>query len=116
MTLTSRTGLQISAGQKSAIRKFMPFYSFPLEMAMCSLQFDSRQGQCIKNTSIHTLNESIECQMLYDLSVSLQAFDSVCGRKLSKAGVSLLKPEPRLRGAADSVLNTVRTLPCHIIR
>uniref|UniRef100_A0A8D3ABI8 Abhydrolase domain containing 16A, phospholipase n=1 Tax=Scophthalmus maximus TaxID=52904 RepID=A0A8D3ABI8_SCOMX len=35
--------------------------------------------------------------------------------KLSKAGVSLLKPEPRLRGAADSVLNSVRTLPCHII-
>uniref|UniRef100_A0A8D3ABF2 Abhydrolase domain containing 16A, phospholipase n=1 Tax=Scophthalmus maximus TaxID=52904 RepID=A0A8D3ABF2_SCOMX len=36
-------------------------------------------------------------------------------QKLSKAGVSLLKPEPRLRGAADSVLNSVRTLPCHII-
>uniref|UniRef100_A0A6Q2ZIT5 Monoacylglycerol lipase ABHD16A n=1 Tax=Esox lucius TaxID=8010 RepID=A0A6Q2ZIT5_ESOLU len=37
-------------------------------------------------------------------------------RKLpSKAGVSLLKPEARLRGAADSVLNSVRTLPCHII-
>uniref|UniRef100_A0A7N9AQZ4 Abhydrolase domain containing 16A, phospholipase n=1 Tax=Mastacembelus armatus TaxID=205130 RepID=A0A7N9AQZ4_9TELE len=35
--------------------------------------------------------------------------------KLSKTGVSLLKPEPRLRGAADSVLNSVRTLPCHII-
>uniref|UniRef100_A0A6Q2XLG0 Monoacylglycerol lipase ABHD16A n=1 Tax=Esox lucius TaxID=8010 RepID=A0A6Q2XLG0_ESOLU len=33
----------------------------------------------------------------------------------SKAGVSLLKPEARLRGAADSVLNSVRTLPCHII-
>uniref|UniRef100_A0A8D0AXG6 Abhydrolase domain containing 16A, phospholipase n=1 Tax=Sander lucioperca TaxID=283035 RepID=A0A8D0AXG6_SANLU len=42
-------------------------------------------------------------------------FDSVFDRKLSKAGVSLLKPEPRLRGAADSVLNSVRTLPCHII-
>uniref|UniRef100_A0A673CG11 Abhydrolase domain containing 16A n=1 Tax=Sphaeramia orbicularis TaxID=375764 RepID=A0A673CG11_9TELE len=36
-------------------------------------------------------------------------------RKLSKAGVSLLKPEPRLRGAADNILNSVRTLPCHII-
>uniref|UniRef100_A0A8C2XJY5 Abhydrolase domain containing 16A, phospholipase n=1 Tax=Cyclopterus lumpus TaxID=8103 RepID=A0A8C2XJY5_CYCLU len=35
--------------------------------------------------------------------------------KLSKAGVSLLKPEPKLRGAADSVLHSVRTLPCHII-
>uniref|UniRef100_A0A3B4UMM8 Abhydrolase domain containing 16A, phospholipase n=1 Tax=Seriola dumerili TaxID=41447 RepID=A0A3B4UMM8_SERDU len=42
-------------------------------------------------------------------------FDSIIDRKLSKAGVSLLKPEPRLRGAADSVLNSVRTLPCHII-
>uniref|UniRef100_A0A8C8GDM4 Monoacylglycerol lipase ABHD16A n=1 Tax=Oncorhynchus tshawytscha TaxID=74940 RepID=A0A8C8GDM4_ONCTS len=34
---------------------------------------------------------------------------------LSKAGVSLLKPEPKLRGAADSVLNSLRTLPCHIV-
>lgn len=39
-----------------------------------------------------------------------------CNRKLSKAGVSLLKPEPRIRGATDGVLNSVRTLPCHIIR
>uniref|UniRef100_H3CRE8 Abhydrolase domain containing 16A, phospholipase n=1 Tax=Tetraodon nigroviridis TaxID=99883 RepID=H3CRE8_TETNG len=36
-------------------------------------------------------------------------------RKLSKAGVSLLKPEPRTRGAADGVLSSVRSLPCHII-
>uniref|UniRef100_A0A8C2XFK0 Abhydrolase domain containing 16A, phospholipase n=1 Tax=Cyclopterus lumpus TaxID=8103 RepID=A0A8C2XFK0_CYCLU len=43
------------------------------------------------------------------------AFDTVLNRKLSKAGVSLLKPEPKLRGAADSVLHSVRTLPCHII-
>uniref|UniRef100_A0A674MRJ4 Abhydrolase domain containing 16A, phospholipase n=1 Tax=Takifugu rubripes TaxID=31033 RepID=A0A674MRJ4_TAKRU len=35
--------------------------------------------------------------------------------KLSKAGVSLLKAEPRIRGAADGVLHSVRTLPCHII-
>nr|XP_057909310.1 phosphatidylserine lipase ABHD16A [Doryrhamphus excisus] len=35
--------------------------------------------------------------------------------KLSKAGVSLLKPEPRLRGAADGMLRSVRTLPCHIV-
>uniref|UniRef100_A0A4W5M6P8 Abhydrolase domain containing 16A, phospholipase n=1 Tax=Hucho hucho TaxID=62062 RepID=A0A4W5M6P8_9TELE len=34
---------------------------------------------------------------------------------LSKAGVSLLKPEPKLRGAAESVLNSLRTLPCHIV-
>uniref|UniRef100_A0A673YFY8 Abhydrolase domain containing 16A, phospholipase n=1 Tax=Salmo trutta TaxID=8032 RepID=A0A673YFY8_SALTR len=31
------------------------------------------------------------------------------------AGVSLLKPEPKLRGAADSMLNSLRTLPCHIV-
>uniref|UniRef100_A0A671NNV2 Protein ABHD16A-like n=1 Tax=Sinocyclocheilus anshuiensis TaxID=1608454 RepID=A0A671NNV2_9TELE len=35
--------------------------------------------------------------------------------KLSKGGVSLLRPEPKHRGAADSVLNSVRTLPCHIL-
>uniref|UniRef100_A0A671SW61 Uncharacterized protein n=1 Tax=Sinocyclocheilus anshuiensis TaxID=1608454 RepID=A0A671SW61_9TELE len=34
---------------------------------------------------------------------------------LSKGGVSLLRPEPKHRGAADSVLNSVRTLPCHIL-
>ncbi|XP_068998516.1 phosphatidylserine lipase ABHD16A-like [Embiotoca jacksoni] len=43
------------------------------------------------------------------------SWTEVSSPKLSKAGVSLLKPEPRLRGAADSVLNSVRTLPCHII-
>lgn len=47
---------------------------------------------------------------------SRKTSDSLCNRKLSKAGVSLLKPEPRLRGAADSVLHSVRTLPCHILR
>uniref|UniRef100_A0AAY4AFP8 Phosphatidylserine Lipase ABHD16 N-terminal domain-containing protein n=2 Tax=Denticeps clupeoides TaxID=299321 RepID=A0AAY4AFP8_9TELE len=35
--------------------------------------------------------------------------------KLSKAGVSLLKPEPKHRGTADTVLNSMRMLPCHII-
>ncbi|KAI4790550.1 hypothetical protein KUCAC02_034558, partial [Chaenocephalus aceratus] len=43
------------------------------------------------------------------------SWSEVSNPKLSKAGVSLLKPEPRLRGAADSVLHSVRTLPCHII-
>uniref|UniRef100_A0AAQ5Y7N2 Phosphatidylserine Lipase ABHD16 N-terminal domain-containing protein n=1 Tax=Amphiprion ocellaris TaxID=80972 RepID=A0AAQ5Y7N2_AMPOC len=43
------------------------------------------------------------------------SWTEVSSPKLSKGGVSLLKPEPRLRGAADSVLNSVRTLPCHII-
>lgn len=47
---------------------------------------------------------------------SRKTSDSLCNRKLSKAGVSLLKPEPRLRGAADSVLHSIRTLPCHILR
>lgn len=52
------------------------------------------------------------------LSVSVVRPLTLCvsNRKLSKAGVSLLKPEPRLRGAADSVLHSVRTLPCHILR
>uniref|UniRef100_A0A672HNS5 Uncharacterized protein n=1 Tax=Salarias fasciatus TaxID=181472 RepID=A0A672HNS5_SALFA len=35
------------------------------------------------------------------------SWTEVSSPKLSKAGVSLLKPEPRLRGAADSVLNSV---------
>ncbi|RVE62829.1 hypothetical protein OJAV_G00161600 [Oryzias javanicus] len=39
----------------------------------------------------------------------------VTSSKLSKTGVSLLKPEPKLRGTADSILYSVRTLPCHII-
>uniref|UniRef100_A0A8C7X668 Abhydrolase domain containing 16A, phospholipase n=1 Tax=Oryzias sinensis TaxID=183150 RepID=A0A8C7X668_9TELE len=39
----------------------------------------------------------------------------VSSPKLTKAGVSLLKPEPKLRGTADSILYSVRTLPCHII-
>ncbi|KAF5902355.1 protein ABHD16A, partial [Clarias magur] len=39
----------------------------------------------------------------------------VSNPKLSKAGVSLLKPEPKHRGTADSLLNSVRTLPCHIV-
>ncbi|XP_062847940.1 phosphatidylserine lipase ABHD16A [Trichomycterus rosablanca] len=37
------------------------------------------------------------------------------GSQKSKGGVSLLKPEPKHRGAADSLLGSVRTLPCHII-
>uniref|UniRef100_A0A096M8K0 Abhydrolase domain containing 16A, phospholipase n=1 Tax=Poecilia formosa TaxID=48698 RepID=A0A096M8K0_POEFO len=36
-------------------------------------------------------------------------------KKHPKGGVSLLKPEPRLRGTADSFLHSVRTLPCHVI-
>ena len=43
-------------------------------------------------------------------------FVSAPHRKLSQGGVSLLKPEPRHRGSADSVLSSIRTLPCHVIR
>eukprot|EP00066_Takifugu_rubripes_P009573 XP_003976654.1 PREDICTED: abhydrolase domain-containing protein 16A [Takifugu rubripes] len=50
----------------------------------------------------------------FDFSHWLQT-PQYCNRKLSKAGVSLLKAEPRIRGAADGVLHSVRTLPCHII-
>ncbi|XP_023665703.2 phosphatidylserine lipase ABHD16A [Paramormyrops kingsleyae] len=35
--------------------------------------------------------------------------------KATKAGVSLLKPEPRHRGSTDSILTSFRTLPCHIV-
>uniref|UniRef100_A0AAX7TKC9 Monoacylglycerol lipase ABHD16A n=1 Tax=Astatotilapia calliptera TaxID=8154 RepID=A0AAX7TKC9_ASTCA len=49
------------------------------------------------------------------MNTATESFDYLSDRKLSKAGVSLLRPEPRLRGAADSVLHSVRTLPCHII-
>ncbi|XP_016387725.1 protein ABHD16A-like [Sinocyclocheilus rhinocerous] len=43
------------------------------------------------------------------------SWKEVSSLKLSKGGVSLLRPEPKHRGAADSVLNSVRTLPCHIL-
>uniref|UniRef100_A0A3Q3AA38 Abhydrolase domain containing 16A, phospholipase n=1 Tax=Kryptolebias marmoratus TaxID=37003 RepID=A0A3Q3AA38_KRYMA len=53
----------------------------------------------------------------YDFDFSYWPSDfswkEVSSPKLSKGGVSLLKPEPRLRGTADSILNSVRTLPCH---
>uniref|UniRef100_A0A674MGU1 Abhydrolase domain containing 16A, phospholipase n=1 Tax=Takifugu rubripes TaxID=31033 RepID=A0A674MGU1_TAKRU len=55
----------------------------------------------------------------YDFDFSHWPLDfswaEVSNPKLSKAGVSLLKAEPRIRGAADGVLHSVRTLPCHII-
>ncbi|MEQ2270422.1 hypothetical protein XENORESO_005690 [Xenotaenia resolanae] len=43
------------------------------------------------------------------------SWTEVSSPKQSKGGVSLLKPDPRLRGTADSFLNSVRTLPCHVI-
>ncbi|XP_060777539.1 phosphatidylserine lipase ABHD16A [Neoarius graeffei] len=55
----------------------------------------------------------------YDFSFSHWPVDfswrEVSNPKFSTAGVSLLKPEPRHRGAADSLLNSVRALPCHIV-
>lgn len=107
--MTSRTGLWISAGQKSAVREFLLLYFTLFKVSVCSLLFYSHQGQYI-------INEFIQSTAKYiGLFVFMCAFDPLCDRKQSKAGVSLLKPEPRLRGAADSVLNSVRTLPCHII-
>ncbi|KAK7147535.1 hypothetical protein R3I94_010151 [Phoxinus phoxinus] len=43
------------------------------------------------------------------------SWKEVSSPKLSKGGVSLLRPEPKHRGAADGVLSSVRTLPCHIL-
>uniref|UniRef100_A0A672N7D9 Protein ABHD16A-like n=1 Tax=Sinocyclocheilus grahami TaxID=75366 RepID=A0A672N7D9_SINGR len=48
-------------------------------------------------------------------NITTNLFVYVLKLKLSKGGVSLLRPEPKHRGAADSVLNSVRTLPCHIL-
>lgn len=54
--------------------------------------------------------------LLLNIQICIKLQTLKYNRKLSKAGVSLLKPEPRIRGAADGILNSVRTLPCHIIR
>uniref|UniRef100_A0A3B5R3P5 Abhydrolase domain containing 16A, phospholipase n=1 Tax=Xiphophorus maculatus TaxID=8083 RepID=A0A3B5R3P5_XIPMA len=43
------------------------------------------------------------------------SWTEVSSPKHPKGGVSLLKPEPRLRGTADGFLHSVRTLPCHVI-
>ncbi|KAM8847101.1 phosphatidylserine lipase ABHD16A [Synchiropus picturatus] len=43
------------------------------------------------------------------------SWTEVSSPKQTRAGVSLLKPEPRLRGAADGILHSVRTLPCHVV-
>ncbi|KPP77652.1 abhydrolase domain-containing protein 16A-like, partial [Scleropages formosus] len=55
----------------------------------------------------------------YDFDFSYWPVDfswkEVSNPKFSKAGVSLLKPEPKHRGSADGMLNSVRTLPCHIV-
>lgn len=43
------------------------------------------------------------------------SWKEVSSPKSSKGGVSLLKPEPKHRGTADTVLSSVRTLPCHVL-
>uniref|UniRef100_G3P4Y2 Abhydrolase domain containing 16A, phospholipase n=2 Tax=Gasterosteus aculeatus aculeatus TaxID=481459 RepID=G3P4Y2_GASAC len=69
-----------------------------------------------KNKPTPSNKKKLKC---YDFDFSYWPLDfswtEVSNPKLSTAGVSLLKPEPKLRGAADSVLHSVRTLPCHII-
>uniref|UniRef100_A0A671YTD9 Abhydrolase domain containing 16A, phospholipase n=1 Tax=Sparus aurata TaxID=8175 RepID=A0A671YTD9_SPAAU len=71
------------------------------------LQFISILEEAKKN---HTPanKKRVRC---YDFDFSYWPLDfswtEVSSPKQSKAGVSLLKPEPRLRGAADSVLNSV---------
>uniref|UniRef100_A0A8C7NLY1 Abhydrolase domain containing 16A, phospholipase n=1 Tax=Oncorhynchus mykiss TaxID=8022 RepID=A0A8C7NLY1_ONCMY len=77
-------------------------------------QFISILEETRKN---HTPSNKDDC-LDYDLRVRLyfHLLNVPTNRKLlSKTGVSLLKPEPKLRGAADSVLNSLRTLPCHIV-
>ncbi|KAM8870237.1 phosphatidylserine lipase ABHD16A [Spinachia spinachia] len=69
-----------------------------------------------KNNPTTSNKKKLKC---YDFDFSYWPLDfswtEVSNPKLSKAGVSLLKPQPKLRGAADSVLHSVRTLPCHVI-
>lgn len=113
MTLTSRTGLWISAGLKSAIRKSLCYFcgnscvQYSHLSLVISFEALAFKAFFVVLWIIDPLNIKI-CIKLQTLKY--------CNRKLSKAGVSLLKPEHRIRGAADGFLNSVRTLPCHIIR
>uniref|UniRef100_A0AAX7UWT5 AB hydrolase-1 domain-containing protein n=1 Tax=Astatotilapia calliptera TaxID=8154 RepID=A0AAX7UWT5_ASTCA len=74
---------------------------------------------CLRGEATYFLLSFQKKLRCYDFDFSHWPLDfswtEVSSPKLSKAGVSLLRPEPRLRGAADSVLHSVRTLPCHII-
>ncbi|XP_064165877.1 phosphatidylserine lipase ABHD16A isoform X1 [Anguilla rostrata] len=79
------------------------------------LQFVSILEETRKNHT-HSNKKKLAC---YDFNFSHWPTDfswtEVSSPKQSQGGVSLLKPEPRHRGSADSVLSSVRTLPCHII-
>ncbi|KAG2468868.1 ABHGA protein, partial [Polypterus senegalus] len=43
------------------------------------------------------------------------SWEKVSSRKTKTNGVSLLKPEPKYRGSADSMLSSVGKLPCQIV-
>uniref|UniRef100_A0A8C4SVT7 Abhydrolase domain containing 16A, phospholipase n=1 Tax=Erpetoichthys calabaricus TaxID=27687 RepID=A0A8C4SVT7_ERPCA len=43
------------------------------------------------------------------------SWEKVSSRKTKTNGVSLLKPEPKYRGSADSMLSSVSKLPCQIV-
>ncbi|KAG9344973.1 hypothetical protein JZ751_009513 [Albula glossodonta] len=79
------------------------------------LQFITILEETRKNHN-HSNKKKLAC---YDFDFSHWPADfnwkEVSSPKLSQGGVSLLKPEPRHRGSADSVLSSFRTLPCHIL-
>uniref|UniRef100_A0A8C7CLT1 Abhydrolase domain containing 16A, phospholipase n=1 Tax=Oncorhynchus kisutch TaxID=8019 RepID=A0A8C7CLT1_ONCKI len=75
---------------------------------------------CLRGENFTPLFTELKKLACYDFDFSHWpadfSWEEVSNPKLlSKTGVSLLKPEPKLRGAADSVLNSLRTLPCHIV-
>lgn len=119
MNLISHTGQWISAGPKSAVRKclFKDVFTIWNGLGISALTFTSGSVLWIVYTK-STFN-----YIEHSPSVSLCFICFICkpcnflhNRKLSKFGVSLLKPESRLRGATGGVLHSLRTLPCHIIR
>ncbi|KAJ8289860.1 hypothetical protein GJAV_G00006150 [Gymnothorax javanicus] len=79
------------------------------------LQFISILEETRKNHT-HSNKKKLAC---YDFDFSHWPADfswkEVSSPKLPQGGVSLLKSEPRHRGSADSLLSSIRALPCHII-
>lgn len=73
MTLTSHTGLQISAGQKSAIRKFVLLYFNAIwnGLVFTAILFPSGSVhyKCMrsKHCELHWKNASTECQNVFYL-------------------------------------------------
>ncbi|MBN3299904.1 ABHGA protein, partial [Amia calva] len=70
---------------------------------------------------VHGLNWGFaDCRIYWANRASVWPVDfnwsDVSSRKeLTKGGVSLLKSEPKHRGAADSLLSSVRKLPCQLV-